>query len=65
MFMTTDELVVVTNVCVSVTSILVAAASEHDAVKAMSNTVIQIVRAIAAPIPPVKKNHTTEEKEEK
>lgn len=64
MFMTTDELVVVTNVCVSVTSILVAAASEHDAVKAMSNTVIQIVRAIAAPIPPVKKDHT-EEKEKK
>lgn len=39
MAMTTEDWVITTNVLVAVTSVLVAGASEHDAVKAMSNTV--------------------------
>lgn len=44
MAMTTEDWVITTNVLVAVTSVLVAGASEHDAVKAMSNTVISLAR---------------------
>lgn len=44
--MSIDSLVVLTNLLVAVTSILAAAASSHDAVKAMRDTAINSVRAV-------------------
>lgn len=43
---TTEDWVIVSNGVVAVTSILVAAASEHDAVRAMRDTILGALHAI-------------------
>jgi len=47
MAMTTEDWVITTNFLVAGTSILVAAATEHDAIKAMRDTTLSLIRAIA------------------
>ena len=44
--MTIEDWVVLTNLLVAVSSILAAAATEHEAVKAMRDTILGVVHAI-------------------
>lgn len=44
---TTEDWIVITNMLVALTSILVAAATEHEAIGAMKDTVINVLRTLA------------------
>lgn len=44
--MKTEDWIVLTNLLVAVTSILAAAAAEHDAVRAMRDTALGIIRSL-------------------
>ena len=46
MNMSTDDLVIISNLLVAVTSILVAAATEHEAVKSMRDSLFSVLRTI-------------------
>ena len=56
--MSIDMMVVLSNVAVAITSILAAVATEHDAVKAMRDTVLGIFGAL---LPPKKSKHHKDE----
>lgn len=47
MAMTSEDWVIITNFMVAGTSILVAGATEHDAIKSMRITTVNLIRAIA------------------
>jgi len=57
--MSTDMMVILSNVLVAITSIIAAAATEHDAVKAMRDTVLGLVRYL--PVKGSKHHHKDEE----
>lgn len=62
--MSTEDWIVLTNLLVALTSILAAAAAEHDAVKAMRDTVLGIIRTLARPIVNNNSSPEDEDKEE-
>lgn len=58
--MSSEDWVITTNLLVAVTSILAALAAEHDAVRAMRDTVLGVIRALKGSPPPEPNNDSQE-----
>ena len=63
MGLSTEDWIIGSNMLVALTSILVSATTEHDAIKAMRDTVINVLRAITRMTPQQQVAEAEEEKE--